>query len=95
MEKEKEDKFLKLLGAAGTREILEFLGERSTVQYGEMTGFVSTPTLNLRLRDLLQLGLISHHMKREETRKEWYEITEKGEKVLQHLKVLMQLTEGG
>ncbi len=94
MEGNSERCFLKLLGAKGTREILELMNQHSTVQYKEMMGFVNTPTLNKRLRDLLIFGLISHHLERVETRREWYEITEKGKQALQYLRALIELTAG-
>ncbi len=56
--------------------------------------FVNTPTLNDRLRRLLQYKLIEHHLERVNTRKEWYSLTEKGRQVLNHLETIVRLTEG-
>ena len=94
MEGNRERDLLKLLGAKGTREILELMSQHGTVQYKQMMGFVNTPTLNQRLRDLLIFGLISHHLERVETRREWYEITEKGKQALEYLRALVELTAG-
>ena len=91
MEEIREKDFLKLLSAKGTREILEFMNQHGTVQYKQMMQFVNTPTLNQRLRELLIFGLISHHLERVETRREWYEITEKGKHVLKHVRALIMI----
>ncbi len=91
MEDKNEEDFLKLLGAKGTKQILEFLGRNSTAQYRQLMDFVNTPTLNTRLRDLLLFGIVSHHLERVETRREWYELTEKGKQVLQVLQELLEL----
>jgi len=60
MEKKDEEKLLKLLGAKGTRQILEFLDEHGTAQYNQMTEFSSTYALNRRVRELLAFGFIPH-----------------------------------
>lgn len=91
MEEKREEDFLKLLGAKGTKQILDFIGLHGTAQYRQLMEFVNTPTLNARLRDLLIFGIICHHLERVETRKEWYELTEKGKKALQHLQELAKL----
>ena len=44
IEKKDEEKLLKLLGARGTKQILEFLSEHDTAQYNEMFIPTSTPT---------------------------------------------------
>ena len=41
-----------------------------------------------RIRELLKYGLVEHHLERERTRKEWYELTEKGKKILQYTQKL-------
>jgi len=82
---------LRVFGATGTKEILEFLDEQSTGKYKEMAGFVNSHSLNDRLRDLLGLGLISYHLERDPKKKEWYEITEKGKQALQHLRALIEI----
>ena len=91
MKEESEKRFLKLLGAKSTKQILEFLNQHGTAQYNQLMEFVNAPTLNARLRELLVFGLVSHHFERVEKKREWYEITEKGKKVLQHLRAMVEL----
>jgi DNA-binding HxlR family transcriptional regulator len=91
MENEREEKFLKLLGSKGTKRILEFLDEHGVARYKQMEEFLNTHTLNQRLRELLAFDLIRHHLERIETRKEWYELTDKGREVLQILQTLTAL----
>ncbi len=43
---------------------------------------ISVSTLNIRLKQLLHLKFITHHIIRDPERNEYYEVTEKGEKVL-------------
>ena len=43
---------------------------------------ISVSTLNIRLKQLLHSKLITHHIIRDPERNEYYEITEKGEKIL-------------
>ena len=94
MEKKDEEKLLKLLGSRGTKQILEFLSEHSTAQYKQMIGFSSTHALNRRVRELLAFNLIEHHFERmEEGRKEWYSITEKGEKLLKYMRAIIEVAE--
>jgi hypothetical protein len=61
----KRKDFIKLLSAKGTKQVMEF---------------VNTPLLNDWLRKLLIYGVISHHFKRVETRREWYLLRDKGKK---------------
>ncbi len=90
---ERKKKFLKVLGAKGAFDVLVYLDEHETAQYRNLMGFVNTPTLNTRLRQLLTFEIISHHLERVETRKEWYELTEKGKEVVKHLKVVMEIVD--
>jgi DNA-binding HxlR family transcriptional regulator len=81
METAHEEYFLKILGKKGSVTIVRFLEEHGTARYIQLQQFVSTHTLNARIKDFMQLGLIEHHFVREPVRKEWYELTEKGKKV--------------
>ena len=93
----REKDFLKLLGLSGTIDILFYLNKHGQGQYENFNSLVSISTLNKRLSQLLEFGLISHHSTREDA-EEWYEITEKGRKVVEHLKRLIEictLSEGG
>ncbi len=88
--KESED-FFKMLGARSTIEILEFLGDHGEAKHKEMQEIANINTLNTRLRELLRYGLVQHHLERFERKTEWYEITEKGRRVLYHVKELVLL----
>ena len=83
-----KDEILKILGKKGTISILEFLNQHDKVQYSQMRQFADTHTLNTRTRELLKYELVEHHLEREKTRKEWYEITEKGKNILQYAQKL-------
>lgn len=88
---QKEDvKVLNVFGKKGTMQILEFL-DHGKVSYLQLQQLINTHTLNTRLRELLNYGLVQHHLERFEKRTEWYEITEKGRKVLYSLKELAAL----
>jgi len=92
MEKNNKKDVLKILGATGTRDILEFLNEHGTAQYKQLLQLVTTATLNNRLRELLISEMISYHSERTEKKKEWYELTEKGRAALKHARALINLT---
>ena len=76
----KEREVLKLLGLVGTWEILTYLCDHDTGSYRHFRACISDSTLNKRLNQLLRSGLIEHHLTREKSKKEWYEITERGRK---------------
>jgi len=80
-----------ILGLKGTIQILKYLREHKKAQYKDLRSVgLSIHLLNDRLRQLLKLNLISHHLvlKRRQKRKEWYELTEKGKKIL---KLILEL----
>ncbi|MGD2251199.1 MAG: winged helix-turn-helix transcriptional regulator [Candidatus Methanofastidiosia archaeon] len=79
---------LKIIRLTGTVYILEYLHTHTKGQYTDLISNISIPTINARLNTLRKLKLIEHHFVREDTRKEWYELTEKGEKVIQLIKKL-------
>ncbi|MBU7029163.1 MAG: winged helix-turn-helix transcriptional regulator [Theionarchaea archaeon] len=85
-----KDEILEILGKKGTISILEFLNQHHKVQYSQMKQFADTHTLNTRTRELLKYGLVEHHLEREITRREWYEITEKGRDILQCMQELLE-----
>ncbi|MGD2249281.1 MAG: winged helix-turn-helix transcriptional regulator [Candidatus Methanofastidiosia archaeon] len=85
---EKKERFLKVLGSKATRSILQFVVNEGKAQYTQLQEFVNTHTLNTRLKQLMRFDLIQHHMVREDTRKEWYEATERGTKALELLNEL-------
>ena len=94
----KEKEFFRLFGLSGAKDILFYLDKHGAGQYQNLNSLVSTTVLNTRLSQLLKFGLITHHLAREDAKKEWYEITEKGRKVVGHLKRLIEIctsAEGG
>jgi DNA-binding HxlR family transcriptional regulator len=90
---DKEEDSLRIFGLKAAINILRFINRHEKVQYKQLQQFVSTHTLNARLRDLRNLSLIEHHFVREDVRKEWYEPTEKGRKVLECLEDLEKIIE--
>ncbi|MGD2249663.1 MAG: winged helix-turn-helix transcriptional regulator [Candidatus Methanofastidiosia archaeon] len=90
---EEQEQFIKTLGAKATMSILRFLNQEDKAQYKQFQEFVNTHTLNTRLRQLMEYELIQHHMVREDIRKEWYEPTERGRKVLQLLNELADMVD--
>lgn len=93
MDEAKEVELFTLLGSKGTKKILQYLCEHGKAQYTDLDLDISLPTLNLRLPLLLKFNLIEHHMARETKRREWYEITEKGKKIFEHLREMIELVE--
>jgi DNA-binding HxlR family transcriptional regulator len=82
---------LTVIGSTGTVYILEYLHTHTQTQYKELNRELVPHTLNARLRELLMYKLIEHHLERKDTRKEWYEITEKGKRVLQLMRKLQKI----
>lgn len=91
MEKKKD--LFAILGRKATKEILELLEEHGTAQYKEFKQIATPFTVNTILRNLEDLNLIQHFCERENERREWYEPTEKGRKVVQCLRELEKLIE--
>jgi DNA-binding HxlR family transcriptional regulator len=91
--KEIEEDVLRLIGAKHTKEILDFIEEHGNTQYKDMATFVSIHTLNARLQELRDFGLISHHFERRDVRREWYEITDTGKEFLKRLRDTIKLFE--
>ncbi|MBU7017849.1 MAG: winged helix-turn-helix transcriptional regulator [Theionarchaea archaeon] len=86
---EKDDEFLKMLGSKGTKQILDFIHEHGTAQYRDFQLFMNVNTLNNRLKKLLRLGILEHHLEREEKRREWYTLTDKGKKLVKLLEEIV------
>jgi DNA-binding HxlR family transcriptional regulator len=93
MEYGKEKEPLKCLCSKGTKEILELLAREGIGRYKDFTQFASTHTINGRLKYLLHHGFIQHHFTKDDKRKEWYTITEKGRKTLKVLNDLERLVQ--
>ncbi|MGD2247392.1 MAG: winged helix-turn-helix transcriptional regulator [Candidatus Methanofastidiosia archaeon] len=89
----KNEKIIKILGFTGTIFILEYMDAHTKTQYKDLNKTIAAYTLNCRLQELLDSNLIEHHFERKEKRKEWYEITEKGRKVLQIIQKLQEISE--
>lgn len=70
---------MKIVGARKAKEILEYLKEHGPTRYKELNRLISTGTLNERLGELSDSGLIQSE------KRGLYEPTEKGKKVLQYL----------
>ena len=83
--------FLKMIGAKGIREILEFLDENRKGRYMQFRQFTSTHMLNIRLRELLIFGLIEHHVIKQERKNEWYTITKKGKKIVRYIRKMEEV----
>jgi DNA-binding HxlR family transcriptional regulator len=90
-------RILRLLSSRGTIPILRYLNEHRTAQYHQFNQFIITSTLNKRLRQLLYFNLINHYFMKEGVikRKEWYELTEKGRKVLQIAEAIIKEADRG
>jgi len=88
-----QEAFFKMLGSRAAVKILQHLGEEERVKYKDLQQFINTHTLNVRIKDLLNHGLIEHHLTREEIRQEWYELSEKGKEVLELLNKLIETME--
>jgi DNA-binding HxlR family transcriptional regulator len=74
--------FFSVLGLQGTRGILNSIKDGKD-QYKNFTLYASEATLNMRIKQLIALGLIEHHLLRGTgKRREWYTLTERGKRVL-------------
>ncbi len=85
--------FSKILHLEATYEILDYLNDHGNSHHKNLRQLTSIFTLSHRLNDLLKYTLIEHHFEKEEKRKEWYTITERGRRALQLLKRLEALAE--
>ena len=89
MDESKQLELFQLLGSKGTRKILQYLFKHGKAQYKDLDLDISVPTVSTRLLKLLEFSLIEHHLQKEPSRVEWYEITEKGRKILTYLEELV------
>ena len=73
----------KILGLKGTIKILKYSNEHEKARYIDLSSIISFASLNTRLTQLETLNIIEHHFNRgKEKREEWYELTEKGKKLI-------------
>ncbi len=93
-EQNEDSRLLKILWLKGTFGILHYLADHGKSQYRDLEPLVSSYTLTHRLGQLLEYGFVEHHFEKTKTRKEWYEITEKGRKVLESMKILKNAVKG-
>ncbi len=84
---------LKIIGSRGTRQILQYLNKHGEGRYINLRGLASTHTINVRIRELMKLGLVEFHVVRLDKKREWYTITEKGKKVLGYMEKIMEVGE--
>ncbi len=82
-----------LAGRVATREILELVVDSGKVKYKDIAGFASVSSINQRLREMENCGLIKHHLAKEEKREEWYTPTEKGKRFRKQLEEMDKLDE--
>jgi len=84
-----------VLGSTGAIQVLETINRTGKTQYKDLSSIkISISTLNTRLLQLMNFGLVKHFTIRDaKQRKEWYEITDKGKIVLEILEQLAQLIE--
>jgi DNA-binding HxlR family transcriptional regulator len=79
----KIEEFYRILGLRRTVKILKYLNEYGKARYIDLSTIISFASLNIRLTQLESLNLIGHHFNRgKEKREEWYELTEKGKKLI-------------
>ncbi len=76
----------KLLSLTGTLDILFDLYERGKARYTEFGVKVNTYSKTTRLHELCVAKLIEHHLEKDKKRKEWYELTEKGRRLVEQIR---------
>ncbi|MBU7025956.1 MAG: winged helix-turn-helix transcriptional regulator [Theionarchaea archaeon] len=82
-----------MLGSKAAVGIPQYLDTEERAKYKDLQEFVNTHALNTRIRDLLNYDLIEHHMTREEVCRKWYELTEKGKKIVRIPNELIEVVE--
>ena len=79
-----ERKFIELLGQKGTLKILKTINDQKKVTPTNLKTIASRSTLRDRLKQFEKLGLINK-IKTEKKRETYYEMTEKGKRVIRLL----------
>lgn len=87
----KEKEPLKTLFSKGTKEILAFAVEKGAARHKDFQQFGTTQLVNGRVRYLYTHGLLQHYFVKDDGRREWYEPTEKGRRVLKWMLYLEEL----
>lgn len=81
MEDQNIKEFFRVLGLVSTVDLLKSI-QKGENQYKHFALFANVSTINSRMRQLVHLGIIEHHLGREPKRKEWYTLTKRGERIL-------------
>lgn len=89
--KEKKKDFLVVLGRRSTKKILEFLESHDNVQLDNLTHFATLFALKRLFQELMEFDLIKCCVQMDDEKKVWYELTEKGTKILHALKELERI----
>ena len=87
------NEFFRVLGLRATRDMLTSIREGNN-QHKDFLKFGSISTINQRTKQLESLDIIEHHLGREEMRREWYTLTERGERVLKAIPELEKAYQG-
>jgi len=85
--------FFRVLGLTATVDILKSI-QKGKNQYADFFTTASVSTINERIKQLITLGIIKHHLGREPKRKEWYTLTKRGERVLKAIVRLEKAFQG-
>ena len=93
MEEQDLKEFFKVLGSAAARDILTSIHEGNN-QHKDFLKFGCISTINQRTKQLESLDIIEHHLGREEKRREWYTLTERGERVVKGITGLEKAYQG-
>jgi DNA-binding HxlR family transcriptional regulator len=80
----------KVLRLKSTTKILKSLLEGEK-QYTDFLEFTNERTATRRVHELTSLGIIKHHIRKQQTRKEWYTLTDKGRMITQAVIELEEL----
>jgi DNA-binding HxlR family transcriptional regulator len=82
----------RVLRLKSTTTILKSLLEGEK-QYTDFLEFTNKRTASRRVRELTRLGIIKHHIRKQQTRKEWYTLTDKGKMITQAVIELEEILE--
>jgi len=86
--KEKQKDSFIVLGRRSTKKILEFLDSHKNVQLEDLTQFATSFTLKRLFQELMEYNLIKCYIQMDNEKKVWYQLTEKGTKILHALREL-------
>ena len=75
-------RFFKVLGSVSIRDIMKSLQEGEK-QFMEFFSIASSKTAYVRTKELIKMGIIENHLEKEPKRKEGYNLTERGKRILE------------